>query len=276
MLVVGPYTLRSIASGSFALDGGAMFGVVPRPLWEKDNPPDEKNRIALALRLLLVSGKERTFLVDAGIGDKFPAKENAIYRVDALLPDEALRRAGVDPDSVTDVLLTHFHFDHAGGATRADGTPTFPRARYHVQRRHLEYAQRPHAKDRASFRPDDFLPLLRGGRLALHDGVAEVAPGVEVLPVDGHTEAMQLVKVSDGSTTLLYCADLAPTVAHLRLPYVMAYDNQPLKTIEEKSALWTRAADGGWILFFEHDPGRAACRLVRGSKDYAEGAEVDL
>ncbi|MHC4549916.1 MAG: MBL fold metallo-hydrolase [Planctomycetota bacterium] len=277
MLQIGQYTLHAIPSGEFGLDGGAMFGIVPRPLWERTNPPDERGRIPLGMRLLLIRGRDRTWLVDTGIGDKFDAKARDIYRVrGARLPDEALRAAGFDPDAVTDVLLTHLHFDHGGGATRADGSPVFAHARYHVQRRQWEWARDPSLKDRGSFRPEDYLPLDRADRLVLVEGRAEIAEGVEVIPVDGHTPAMQLVKVSDGAQTLLYCADLIPTRTHVRTPYVMAYDNEPLRTVTEKTHWLGRAADGEWILFLEHDPVTAACRIRRGSKDFEPGTEVEV
>jgi glyoxylase-like metal-dependent hydrolase (beta-lactamase superfamily II) len=274
VLRIGPYEAHALHGGDFALDGGAMFGVVPRPLWERTNPPDDRNRIALAMRLLLLRGPDRTFLVDTGIGDKWGDKENGIYRVEgAVLPDEAVRRAGFDPFAVTDVLLTHLHFDHGGGSTRADGTPVFGNARYHVQRRHLEWARDASVKDRASFRPLDFEPLAAQDRLLLHDGRVEVADGVELLPVSGHTRAMQLVKVSFDET-LLYMADLVPTRAHLRTPWVMAYDNEPMRTMREKTRLLGRAAREGWIAFFEHDPQVAACRVRRGERDFEAGEAV--
>lgn len=273
LLEIGRYSLHAVPSGRFGLDGGAMFGVVPRPLWERTNPPDESGRIPLGLRLLLIRGPERTWLVDTGIGDKFDAKSERIYKVDAMMPDEALRAAGFDPESVTDVLLTHLHFDHGGGSTRADGTPVFQNARYHVQRRQWEWARDPCPKDRASFRPHDFVPLFEQDRLVLLDGRTDIADGIEVLPVDGHTPAMQLVKVSDGAQTVLYCADLVPTRSHLRTPYVMGYDNEPLKTIAEKTEWLGQAAAGDWILFLEHDPTTATCRVRRGLKDF-EAAEV--
>jgi glyoxylase-like metal-dependent hydrolase (beta-lactamase superfamily II) len=278
MLEIGPYTLHPVSSGDFALDGGAMFGVVPRPLWEKTNAPDEANRISLGMRLLLIEGPDRTWLVDTGIGDKFTAKNNRIYRVEnALLPDEAVRAAGFDPAAITDVILTHLHFDHAGGATRADGTPVFPEARYHVQRSQFEWARGPSPKDRASFRPLDFVPLLERERLVFAEGEAELDAGIGVIPVDGHTRGMQLVTVSDGSTTLLYGADLVPTRSHLRTPYVMAYDNEPLKTIDEKKRILGRAVDEEWIVFFEHDPEHVACRIDLDSGDFAPtGEEIEI
>jgi len=252
-----------------------MFGVVPRPLWERANPPDGKHRISLGMRLLLIRGPDRTWLVDTGIGDKFNAKANEIYRVaNAHLPDVALRAAGFDPDAVTDVVLTHLHFDHGGGSTRADGTPVFPNARYHVQRRQLEWARDPAPKDRASFRLDDFMPLFREDRLVLHDGRTSLGDGIEVIPVDGHTEAMQMVRVFDDARSLLYVADLAPTTSHLRLAWVMAYDNQPLKTIQEKATWLGRAAKEDWIVFFEHDASTAAARITKGAKDFELAAPV--
>ena len=275
MLEIGSYRLHAVGSGLFGLDGGAMFGVVPRPLWSRTNPPDQKGRIRLGMRLLLIEGPERTFLVDTGMGDKFSGKENAIYAAEGCVePDEALRRAGLDPARVTDVLLTHLHFDHAGGSTRGDGTPVFPEARYHLQRAQYEWGRNPSPKDRASFRPLDFRPLAEQDRLVLHDGRTEIADGIELLVVDGHTRGMAMVKLSDGSDTLLYPADLVPTRTHLRVPFVMAYDNEPLKTIREKQEWLGRAADEGWIVFFEHDADTVACRVQRGEKDFEAGEEI--
>jgi len=254
-----------------------MFGVVPQPLWSKANPPDDRNRIDLGMRLLLIEGRDRTWLVDTGIGDKWDRKLNSIYRVEnAMLPDQALLHAGHDPAAVTDVILTHLHFDHGGGATRADGTPVFESARYHLQRSQFEWARDPSPKDRASFRPPDFMPLFEQDRLVLHEGRTEVADGIELIVVDGHTRGQQLVKVAGGGETLLYAADLVPTATHLRTPYVMAYDNEPLKTIAEKTEWIGRAADEGWICFFEHDARTTACRVRRGEKDFEAGEEVSI
>jgi len=277
VIEIGPFSIHAVPTGDFGLDGGAMFGVIPRPLWEKTNPPDDSNRIRLGMRLLLVQGPKRTWLVDTGIGDKFGAKQRAIYDLrDTLLPDEALRRTGFDPAAVTDVILTHLHFDHAGGSTRADLTPVFPHARYHVQRDQFSWARSPSPKDRGSYRQDDFEPLFREGRLELIDGREELDDGLEVIPLSGHTNAMQLVKIASDEQTLLYCADLVPTRTHLRLPYVMGYDNQPLLTIREKTSWVGRAAGEDWILCFEHDPACAACRVRRGPKGFEAAEEVEL
>ena len=274
---IGQFEIHAVPSGNFALDGGAMFGVVPQPLWSRTNPPDAKNRIDLGMRLLLLKGRDRTFLVDTGIGDKWSEKQNSIYRLEnAMLPDAALRAAGHDPDEVTDVILTHLHFDHAGGATRADGTPVFSNAQYHLQRAQFEWARDPAPKDRASYRPLDFLPLFEQDQLVLHDGQTDIADGLELIVVDGHTPGQQLPLISDDTTTMLYTADLVPTATHLRTPYVMAYDNEPLKTIREKREWLGRASKEDWILFFEHDAHLTACRVQLGNKDFERGEEISL
>jgi glyoxylase-like metal-dependent hydrolase (beta-lactamase superfamily II) len=278
---IGPYTLHPIETGRFALDGGAMFGVVPRPLWEKTNPPDERNRIAMAARALLLQGGGRRILIDTGNGSKFDQKFRTIYGIDSGEGDllTSLRGAGVGPEEVTDVILTHLHFDHAGGATIRDGgeiRPTFPNALYHVQREHWEAAMRPTERDRASFVPDDFVPLHERGMLRFTEGEGPVVPGVTVRVVRGHTAALQCPVLSDGTTTLLFCADLIPMAPHVQLPWIMAYDLRPLVTLEEKRAILNRAADERWILFFEHDPSVAAARIKRGDRGFSLDLPVDV
>jgi glyoxylase-like metal-dependent hydrolase (beta-lactamase superfamily II) len=270
---IGTYRLHAIETGQFGLDGGAMFGVVPKPLWEKTNPPDDRNRIAMAARALLLAGDGRIILVDTGNGSKYNDKTRAIYAMDESQSDllSSLRAVGVAPDDVTDVILTHLHFDHAGGATqRRNGTvvPTFPRARHHVQREHWEAALHPTERDRASFLADDFIPLQEAGLLHLVDGEQEILPGVRVVVVHGHTTALQCPLIADGSTTLLYCADLIPMAPHVNLPWIMGYDLRPLVTLEEKRQYLTIAAQGKWVLFLEHDPAVAAVTVARGEKGF--------
>jgi glyoxylase-like metal-dependent hydrolase (beta-lactamase superfamily II) len=276
---IGPYALYPVETGRFALDGGAMFGVVPKTLWEKSNPPDGSNRIAMAARALLLVGAGRTILIDTGNGKKFNEKLTAIYKIDMSAFDlvSSLARYGVTPADVTDVILTHLHFDHAGGSTTiTDGAvvPTFPRARYYVQREHWLAAQTPTERDKASFFPADFIPLHERGLLHFTEGEGEIFPGVSVRLVHGHTAALQCPVVTDGAATLLYCADLVPTSSHVPLAWIMAYDLRPLVTLEEKRRLLGEAADAGWILFFEHDPLLAASRLARTDKGIVLGAPV--
>lgn len=266
-LALGPHLLDALELGTFALDGGAMFGIVPKPLWERKIPADDRNRITQALRTLLIRSGDRVVLVDTGIGEKWGEKERDIYRLDdtdgAL--DRELGRLGLTRADVTDVVLTHLHFDHAGGATvRSEGgreEPAFPNATFHLQRRNWEWARQPTEKDAGSYRPENFDALERSGRLHLVDGETELFPGIHVVPSDGHTVGMQLVKVSGAGDWLVYCADLIPTTAHLRTSWVMAYDLQPLVSMEEKKVLVAQAVDEGGMLFFEHDPVVQACRV---------------
>jgi glyoxylase-like metal-dependent hydrolase (beta-lactamase superfamily II) len=278
---IGPYQLHAIDTGSFALDGGAMFGVVPRTLWAKAIAPDGSNRIPMAARALLLRGGGKTILIDTGNGGKLNDKLTAIYKIDATRADllSSLAARGVNPTDVTDVILTHCHFDHAGGGTSlVDGkvVPTFPRARYHLQREHWLAAQNPTERDRASFFPDDFLPLERAGVLHFTEGEGEILPGITSRVVHGHTAALQCPVISDGSSTLLYCADLVPISTHVPLPWIMAYDLRPLVTLEEKRRILGEAVDGGWTLFFEHDPVLPAARLVRTDKGIVLGDPVEV
>lgn len=257
---VGPYTLHSIETGRFGLDGGAMFGIVPKPLWSKRIEPDAENRIPLNMRCLLLEGDARLILVDVGVGDTFNGtKYEDIYAVDheyATL-DASLAERGFDRSDVTDVVLTHLHFDHCGGATIQRGEETevaFPNATYHVQRDHWNWATDPNPKESGSFLERTFAPIEAAGQLRLLDGAGSLFPNVTVDLVDGHTESQQIVKVADEETTLVYVADLLPTTHHLAPTWTMAYDIRPLRTIEEKNDFLERAVAEDWTLFFEHDP----------------------
>ncbi|KAB2923472.1 MAG: MBL fold metallo-hydrolase [Bacteroidetes bacterium] len=272
-MTIGPYELTSIETGRFALDGGAMFGVVPWVFWSRTNPPDERQRITLAARCLLIRGNGRTILVDNGNGDKWNAKLKDIYRLDTEHSElhRSLAAAGVAPEEVTDVILTHLHFDHAGGSTRmVNGSPepVFVNAVHHVQRAHWECSQDPTDRDRASFMKDDFMVLKERGMLRFVEGEQELFPGISVLVCNGHTTAQQLPKITDGSTTLLFLCDLVPTASHIPFPYVMGYDLRPLTTLEEKKRILPRAEKEGWVLFFEHDPETVAVTLKRTEKGY--------
>ena len=275
---IGPWELSSIETGWFALDGGAMFGVVPRTLWEKQIPADERSRIGLALRAMLIEEVEgpRKILVDTGIGQKWNAKGADIFGVDHDNYDlhRSLAERGLKTSDITDVLLTHLHFDHAGGATMREGdkiVPTFPNATYHLQQDNLAWALNPTEKDRASYLPENFEALQREGVLELLDGPGEWLPGIELLISHGHTKAMQLPHVHGPEGHVAYCADMIPTSVHVPVPWVMGYDNFPLTTIEEKKQVLARAVEEDWILFFEHDPFGPAARVQAGPRGFKAG-----
>ena len=253
---IGDYTLHTIETGLFGLDGGAMFGIVPKPLWEKKIRPDEKNRIPLQMRCLLMASSDRLILIDTGLGDKYDDKFAGIFSVDHehSTLQQSLNQAGFSPSDITDVIITHLHFDHCGGATTKEGQLVFPNAIHHVQDSHWRWAQKPNVRERNSFLQENLAPLEASGQLAFVSGQQELYPGVEVFPVYGHTEAMQLVKISGPEHTLIYAADLIPTHAHVPLAWNMGYDLKPLHTIEEKDTVLKDGVEKGWHFFLEHDP----------------------
>jgi glyoxylase-like metal-dependent hydrolase (beta-lactamase superfamily II) len=265
-LRLGRFELHEIRDGSFALDGGAMFGVVPKLLWSKKHPPDDRNRIELALRCLLICDGKRRVLIDDGIGTEWDEKHREMYRIDQsrYRLDLELDRAGCTRDQITDVVLTHLHFDHAGGTTRQeDGRPvlSFPRATYHVQRRQWNWAHHPTEKDSGSFRMQNFELLKSSGRLHLLEGHTELFRGIEVFPSEGHTVGLQVVRLNDDGHSLVYCSDVIPTTSHFRPAWVMSYDLYPLAVIEEKKMILAQALEEESILVFEHDPRVAACTV---------------
>lgn len=287
-LEIGPYRIKPLPTGVFGLDGGAMFGTVPKVLWEKTNPPDDHNRIQMEARALLLDGGpdknqgHRRILIDCGIGgdfipkygEKLGSKFAEMYAVEGTSAIEKnLKSLGLTLEDITDVILTHLHFDHAGGATCVrDGVlaPTFPNAKYYVQKANLETARHPNLREKASYFAANFQPLLDAGVVTILDGdVEDLLPGTSVKVTNGHTLGQQVVKVSDGRSTLLYCGDLIPTSTHIRLAWVMGYDLQPLTLIEEKKELLTPAAREGWYLFFEHDPYLDAVRVEENKGDFA-------
>jgi glyoxylase-like metal-dependent hydrolase (beta-lactamase superfamily II) len=245
-----------------------MFGVVPKTLWEKDMPPDPKNRIELALRCMLIEAQGRLVLVETGIGDKFDPKWKSIYEVKHEEHDvlRSLGRLGVSREDVTDVILTHLHFDHAGGATVMENgamVPTFPRATHWVQRENLERARAPIEHDRASYHEENFEPLARAGILRTVEGERMLLPGITVSPVHGHAPGMQIVTVEGPQASVVFCTDLVPTTSHVRIPWNMAFDLNLSATIEEKKRLLARWTDQGTLLFFYHDPTFAGARVAR-------------
>lgn len=271
---IGKYELHPIVSGTLLLDGGAMYGVVPKPLWEKQSPADERNRIKLTTRHLLLESDSKKILIDTGSGSHWDEKFEKIYSLDDSFHrmDLSLNSLGINRDDITDVILTHLHFDHTGGAVKFENEkklPAFPNAQYHVQKKQFEWALNPSQRDKASFFKDRFVPLAEGGLLNLIDGNHNFADNIEFIVVDGHTFSQQIVKVSDSSNTLLYCGDLIPLSSHINLPFIMGYDLQPLVTLKEKETLLPVAVEENWTLFFEHDPEIAAATLTKTDKGFA-------
>ncbi len=287
-MTIGQYDVSIVETCRFALDGGAMFGVVPKNLWAKAYPHvDDQNRIAMSARALLIRGNGRTIVVDAGCGEKMGEKLESIYAIDrsryALLPE--LERHGVRPEDVTDFVYTHLHFDHAGGSTRIDesggAVPTFANARHWVQREQLAWARNPTDKDRASFMPENWEPVVERGLMNELDGDGELFEGIELRTVHGHTRAMQMILVrgDEGSGShggLLYCADLIPTSAHLGFPYIMGYDNFPLTTLEEKKRFVPEAYERRWLLCFEHDAFTEAVTIQAAKRGFEIADRVEL
>jgi len=255
--------LHVIHTGNFKLDGGAMFGVVPRVIWQNSNPPDENNLCTWAMRSLLVEDGDRLVLIDCGIGSKQSEKFFSYYYLHgdhSLLG--SLKAAGFTTDDITDVFLTHLHFDHCGGAIKdLEGNPTFKNARYWSNRDHWQWAINPNSREKASFLKENLLPIEQSGQLNWVDLAAPSWDLFEIITVDGHTEKQMLPKINYKGHTLVFMADLLPSVGHLPVPYVMAYDVRPLLTLEEKSAFLKEAADQQYILFFEHDPEIECCTV---------------
>lgn len=282
-LTVGPYEICPIPTGVFGLDGGAMFGTVPKILWEKTNPADDKNRIKMEARALLLKSAGSNILIDTGnggdfvakYGDKLGNKFKEMYNIDDSGPSllKSLKAHGLNPEDIHHVVLTHFHFDHAGGATtERDGklVPTFPKAKYWAQRGNLETASHPNLRERASYYAANYQPLQEAGVLNLLNGNTEnFLPGLSAFISDGHTHHHQMIKISDSKTTMLYCGDVVPTSTHVKIPWLMGYDLQPVTLMEEKQKYLSQAADQSWYLFFEHDPYCDAALIERNGQDFA-------
>ncbi len=259
---VGGIRIHALEAGLQRLDGGAMFGVVPKPLWERRIPADDRNRIPLALRCLLIEAPEALVLVDTGAGNKADARFRDIYGIenegDPTRLEDAIRAAGFTPADLDLVVLTHLHFDHAGGATRRepDGTivPAFPGIPHIVQAEELAFSGSPNERIRASYLAENIAPITEAGLWRTVRGEHDLTRGVRLLPTPGHTPHHQSVLVEDAGETALYLADLCPTAAHIPLPWIMGYDLEPLVTLETKRRIWSEAEAARWLLVLEHDP----------------------
>jgi glyoxylase-like metal-dependent hydrolase (beta-lactamase superfamily II) len=268
---VGRYTVRVHNFGFFRLDGGAMFGAVPKALWNKEAPADEQNRILLATRSLVIEDGDRKMVVDLGCGDKWSEKNRSIF----CLPNEPY----LPVPGITDVLLTHLHFDHVGGISRLEGedvVPNYPAARHYVSSANYENGQHPNVRERASYLPENIGPLSEVALTLTSDG-DEIWPGLTVHVANGHTRGLQWVKLTDGGTTIAFPSDINPTSKHLPIPFVMGYDMCAEVAMEDKRRLLTEAAENRWIIVFEHDPDIDAGRIEfddRGRPRLVEQIEI--
>lgn len=249
--------LYAIETGLFKLDGGAMFGVVPKPLWERSNPADENNRIEMAARSLLIEDGNRLILIDTGLGNKQSEKFFSHYALwGEYSLSSSLEKAGFHQDDITDVVFTHLHFDHCGGAIvrnkKGFYEPAFKNARFWSHKDHWQWATAPNVREKASFLPENILPLEESGQLNLLDG-SSTPLGFDVLLMDGHTEKQMLPKIQYKGKTIVFVADLIPTAGHLPIPYIMGYDTRPLLSLEEKARFLEEAVSNDYLLFMEHD-----------------------
>lgn len=265
---LGDYRVEVVPDTLFRLDGGAMFGVVPRELWSKFCPPDEHNRIKLNANCLFIETETERIIIETGIGEKFSAKHAMMYGIEreSSLTESLQQIAGTSADEISIVVNTHLHFDHAGGNTRLDQSgrivPTFPNARYFVSRAEYEHAEAPHERDRASYLPENWRPVHETGQLELKEGDYEVAPGLKMETIAGHNRTMQCVRLEREGHTLFSFADLVPMRAHIPFAWIMGYDLYPVETLEAKKRLLPQAAREGWLCFFYHDPDAPLCHVV--------------
>jgi glyoxylase-like metal-dependent hydrolase (beta-lactamase superfamily II) len=273
-------TIKPILAGYFKLDGGAMFGVVPKTMWSKLVAPDENNLCTWAMRCLLVEEGDTKLLIDAGMGDKQDAKFFSHYQPHGPTLNESLQAAGCPPESITDILLTHLHFDHCGGVLRRNGEefePVFPNAKVWVDPRHWEWGIHPNAREKASFLKENLLPLQELGLLHfLPEGDASPWPWLSLFRAYGHTEAMVLPVITAQEKKLVFCADLFPSVHHIPMPYVMGYDMRPLETLADKERFFSKAQEENWLLFFEHDAENECAFLEKTDKGVRAGAGMTL
>ncbi len=258
-IALGQFEIHGLRDGFFHLDGGAMFGVVPKPLWEKIFPADNKNRIRLALNSFLIKKEDILILIETGIGSDLEPKIFAYYSIErepGLVP--ALQSLGYQAEDIDFVINTHLHFDHCGGNTckneKGEDVPTFPKAKYIIQKREWEYAQNPSERDKPSYLKQNFMPLEEHGQLQLVDGDSKIIEGVDVVLVPGHTTSHQCVKVQSENKIFFFLGDLVPTSGHIGLPYIMSYDLNPQVTLENKKKIFNQAIKENWILGFNHDP----------------------
>ena len=278
---IGSYNLYSIETSEFRLDGGAMFGIIPKTMWRKFSPSDDLNRIHLVTRSLLLVNNKRKILIDTGNGTKWEEKYKRIYQIDTSLYsiETSLNKFGYTSEDITDVICTHLHFDHVGGNTKIDEgkiVPTFPNAKYWVSKENWKLANHPSQKDAGSFLVDDWKVLLDNSMLEIVEGSESFIEGVDIFLSNGHTLGLMHPIISDRNQTIFYGSDLFPTVTHIPVQWVMSYDIQPMITIQEKSKLLKKMYEKNWILFFEHDPNFQACTIHWDGNKYTKKNSVTI
>ena len=278
---IGKYDLYSVETSEFGLDGGAMFGIIPKPVWEKKVSADELNRVKMVTRSLLLVSDEKKILIDTGNGTKWEEKYKQIYDIntDQYNIEKSLRKYGFSSEQITDVICTHMHFDHIGGNTKiksGEVVPTFPNAKYWISQENWKLANHPSQKDAGSFIEHDWKVLAENQMIEIIDGREPFIEGIETFVTHGHTPGLLHPIVSDGSNKLFYGADIFPMAAHIPIPWVMAYDVQPVVTMEEKQKLLQKMDYEDWILFFEHDPHIQACTVHKGEKHYKLNKRIQI
>tara|TARA_B100000614_G_scaffold193224_1_gene174396 strand:- start:1562 stop:2410 length:849 start_codon:yes stop_codon:yes gene_type:complete len=278
---IGKYNLYSVETSEFGLDGGAMFGIIPKPVWEKKVSADELNRVNMVTRSLLLVSDEKKILIDTGNGTKWEEKYKQIYDIntDQYNIEKSLGKYGFSSEQITDVICTHMHFDHIGGNTKiksGEVVPTFPNAKYWISVENWKLANHPSQKDAGSFIEHDWKVLAENQMIEIIDGREPFIEGIETFVTHGHTPGLLHPIVSDGSNKLFYGADIFPMVAHIPIPWVMAYDVQPVVTMEEKQKLLQKMEREDWILFFEHDPHIQACTVHKDGKHYKLNKEIKI
>jgi glyoxylase-like metal-dependent hydrolase (beta-lactamase superfamily II) len=277
---IGEWKVIVLETGDFRLDGGAMMGSVPKVLWEQTNPADELNRINLSLRCLLLDNGSKRVLIETGMGNKFNDKFKSMFAIkQSSNPlSDTLCEYGYKPESITDVILTHLHFDHSGGALNCNENevlvPAFTNAKYHVSESNWKLGVAPNPRDRASYLNENYLPLKDAGVLNLIADNSEILSGISSYIVNGHTTGQQLIKVESEGEVLVFCSDLIPLRSHLKLPWIMGYDLNALLSLKEKTKFLQEAVDGDWWLFFYHDPKTIAVKIEKGDKHYNVVKEV--
>ena len=276
---IGEYTLYSIETSEFGLDGGAMFGIIPKLLWEKEIASDENNRIKMVTRSLLLVNESRKILIDTGNGSKWAKKYIDLYNIDfsRYSIESSLKKYGFKTDDITDVICTHLHFDHVGGNTIFDGdkiVPTFHNATYWIGEKNWNLANHPNQKDQGSFMDWDWEVLYQNGMIKLVK--EQFLPGIDIYFSNGHTDGLMHPIISDSNKTLFYGSDIFPTVAHIPVPWVMSYDLRPAQTVLEKNELLLKMNAEKWILFFEHDSKYQACTIKMNDKHYCLDREIKI